>query len=234
MASRRHARARAPSRYLGVSPHKVRQVLDLVAGLPVDDAMRDARSSASTDAADDVLKLLDSAIANAEHNQQLPGRRAATSRAAARDEGPTCKSGPARARGRYFRIRKRTSHVTIIVARYDDDELGAPAPREEPSRRRAARRRTPRAGRASAPIAPQRGRRARPRPRPRPRSRRRPRPTIDVDESTRSSRRASRGEARRVDDAGSRATKRAETADTKRRRATADDAGRRRRTEESK
>ena len=63
--------ARATVRYLGVSPYKIRQVLDLVRGLPVDDAIR-LLQLCEKDAADDVFKLLDSAGANAEHNQQLP------------------------------------------------------------------------------------------------------------------------------------------------------------------
>src|SRR5947208_2475416 len=54
------------------------------------------------------------------------------------DEGPTRKSGQARARGRYFRVRKRTSHMTIILARYDADELEQRRRRDESSGRGAA------------------------------------------------------------------------------------------------
>jgi large subunit ribosomal protein L22 len=128
--------ARATVRYLGVSPYKIRQVLDLVRGLPVDDAIR-LLQLCEKDAADDVLKLLDSAVANAEHNQQLPADELYLARVWC-DEGPTRKSGQARARGRYFRIRKRTSHVTIILARYGADELEARRRREESSGRGAA------------------------------------------------------------------------------------------------
>ena len=128
--------ARATVRYLGVSPYKIRQVLDLVRGLPVDDAIRLLQLCAK-DAAGDVLKLLDSAVANAEHNQQLPADELYLARIWC-DEGPTRKSGQARARGRYFRIRKRTSHVTIILARYEADELEARRRREESSGRGAA------------------------------------------------------------------------------------------------
>ena len=60
--------ARATVRYLPVSPYKIRQVLDLVRGLPVDDAIR-VLQLCQKDAADNVLKLLDSAVANAEHNR---------------------------------------------------------------------------------------------------------------------------------------------------------------------
>src|SRR4029077_5743209 len=92
--------ARASVRYLHTSPYKVRQVLTLVRGLPVDDAER-VLQLCEKDAADDVLKLLRSAIANAEHNNALPADELFVSLAWA-DEGPTRKHGQPRARGRYF------------------------------------------------------------------------------------------------------------------------------------
>ena len=120
------------------------------------------------DAADNVLKLLDSAIANAEHNQQLPVDELFVARCWC-DEGPTRKSGQARARGRYFRVRKRTSHVTIVLARYDADELEARRRRDEASGRGAAvaQRRRCRACAPFACSAEPRRRRARSRSRPR-------------------------------------------------------------------
>ena len=63
--------ARATARYLHVSAYKIRQVLELVRGLPVDDAER-VLQLCQKDAADDVLKILMSATANAEHNHALP------------------------------------------------------------------------------------------------------------------------------------------------------------------
>jgi large subunit ribosomal protein L22 len=128
--------ARATARYQHVSPYKVRQVLDLVRGLSVDDAERTLQLC-EKDAADDVLKVLESAIANAEHNFQLPADELYLAIAFA-DEGPTRKWGQPRARGRYFRIRKRTSHITLIVARYDEDELERRRRIEESSGRGAA------------------------------------------------------------------------------------------------
>jgi large subunit ribosomal protein L22 len=128
--------ARATARYQHVSPYKVRQVLDLVRGLSVDDAERTLQLC-EKDAADDVLKVLESAIANAEHNFQLPADELYVAIAFA-DEGPTRKWGQPRARGRYFRIRKRTSHITLIVARYDEDELERRQRIEESSGRGAA------------------------------------------------------------------------------------------------
>jgi large subunit ribosomal protein L22 len=128
--------AKATVRYLGVSPYKIRQVLDLVRGLPVDDAIR-VLQLCEKDAAQPILKLLDSAVANAEHNQQLPADELFLARIWC-DEGPTRKSGQARARGRYFRVRKRTSHLTIMLARYAPEELEARRRREESSGRGAA------------------------------------------------------------------------------------------------
>ena len=128
--------ASATVRYLPVSPYKIRQVLDLVRGLPVDDAIR-VLQLCQKDAADSVLKLLDSAVANAEHNRSLPADEMYLARIWC-DEGPTRKSGQARARGRYFRVRKRTSHMTIILARYDADVLEERRRRDEASGRGAA------------------------------------------------------------------------------------------------
>jgi large subunit ribosomal protein L22 len=128
--------ASATVRYLPVSPYKIRQVLDLVRGLPVDDAIR-VLQLCQKDAADSVLKLLDSAVANAEHNRNLPADEMYLARIWC-DEGPTRKSGQARARGRYFRVRKRTSHMTIVLARYDADVLEERRRRDEASGRGAA------------------------------------------------------------------------------------------------
>jgi large subunit ribosomal protein L22 len=130
------ASASATVRYLPVSPYKIRQVLDLVRGLAVDDAIRVLQLS-EKDAANSILKLLDSAVANAEHNNALPADELYLARAWC-DEGPTRKSGQARARGRYFRVRKRTSHMTIILARYEVDELEERRRRDETSGRGAA------------------------------------------------------------------------------------------------
>jgi large subunit ribosomal protein L22 len=142
---------RATVRYLHTSPYKVRQVLDLVRGLPVPDAER-MLQLCEKDAAGDVLKLLGSAIANAEHNNALPADELFLARAWA-DEGPTRSHGQPRARGRYFRIRKRTSHVTIVLERFEHDELEARQRRDEATGRGAAvaqRRRAERVRRSRA------------------------------------------------------------------------------------
>ena len=113
--------SRASVKHLRVSPYKIRQVLELVRGLPVDDAER-VLQLCEKDAATPVLKLLGAAIANAEHNNALEADELFVARAWC-DEGPTQKRGQARARGRYFRIRKRTSHVTVVLERFDAEEL---------------------------------------------------------------------------------------------------------------
>ena len=128
--------ARASVRYLHVSPYKVRQVLDLIRHMPVLDAVRVLELS-EKDAANHILKVLESAMANAEHNNQLEAEELFVLRAWA-DEGPTRKWGQPRARGRYFRVRKRTSHVTIILERFDMDELEERRRREEVTGRGAA------------------------------------------------------------------------------------------------
>jgi large subunit ribosomal protein L22 len=151
-ATEERTAARATGRYLHVSPYKVRQVLELVRGLPVDDAQR-VLQLCEKDAADPVLKLLNSAVANGEHNLALEAEEMWVARAWA-DEGPTRKWGQPRARGRYFRVRKRTSHVTILLERFDTEELEERRRRDEVTGRGAAvaqRRRAERVRRSRAP-----------------------------------------------------------------------------------
>jgi len=110
--------ARAQAKHIRQSPYKVRRVLDLVRGLPVDEA-RIVLQFTNRKAADTILKVLDSAIANAEHNFALDAEELFVSEAYA-DEGPTLKRWRPRARGRATKIRKRTSHITIIVAELEE------------------------------------------------------------------------------------------------------------------
>src|SRR5262245_13760345 len=123
------------------SPTKVRQVLRLIVGKDVADA-REILRFCERGPAETVMKLLDSAIANAEHNDNVPEEELFVTRAFA-DEGPTMKRWRPRARGRGTRIRKRTSHVTIVVARYEDVELDRRRQREaaDTQAQRASRRR---------------------------------------------------------------------------------------------
>lgn len=105
--------ARATAKFVRVTPMKARRVLDLVRGKKVADAMSVLRFAPQT-ASEPVAKVLESAIANAENNQGLDPRTLVVSVAYA-DEGPTLKRFQPRAQGRAFRIRKRTSHITIEV-----------------------------------------------------------------------------------------------------------------------
>lgn len=106
-------RVKAHSRYVRQSPYKVRRVLDLVRGLPVEEA-EDVLRLTQRAAAVPITKTLKSAVANAEHNHALDAEDLYISEAFA-DEGPTLKRFRPRARGRATRIDKRTSHITIVV-----------------------------------------------------------------------------------------------------------------------
>jgi large subunit ribosomal protein L22 len=125
----------------------VRPVLKLIKGQDVATA-RDTLVLCERSIAAELEKLLNAAVANAEHNDNIPADELFVALAYA-DEGPTAKRWRPRARGRGTRIRKRTSHVTIVVARYDDDELArrrraesaSGATRGRPTRRRPTRRR---------------------------------------------------------------------------------------------
>jgi len=110
--------ARAQAKHIRQSPYKVRRVLDLVRGLPVDEA-RVVLEFTNRKAAGTVIKVLDSAVANAEHNFALDADELYVAEAYA-DEGPTLKRWRPRARGRATKIRKRTSHITIIVAETEE------------------------------------------------------------------------------------------------------------------
>jgi large subunit ribosomal protein L22 len=112
---------RAVLRHARMSPSKVREVLDLVRGRPVHEA-EDILRFSERDAAFTVGKLLQSAVANAQNNDELDPEELYVSACYA-DEGTTIKRWRPRARGRATRIRKRTSHITVIVSRMSDEDL---------------------------------------------------------------------------------------------------------------
>jgi large subunit ribosomal protein L22 len=112
---------RAVLRHARVSPYKVREVLDLVRGRPVHEA-EDILRFSERDAATTVGKVLRSAVANAENNDELDPEELYVAACFA-DEGTTIKRWRPRARGRATRIRKRTSHITVIVGRLPQQEL---------------------------------------------------------------------------------------------------------------
>ena len=107
-------KAHAQAKYIRQSPNKVRRVLDLVRGLPVEEA-RHVLNLTQRRSADYVRKVLDSAVANAEHNLALDADELFVSETFA-DEGPTLKRWRPRARGRATPIHKRTSHITVVVS----------------------------------------------------------------------------------------------------------------------
>lgn len=104
----------AKLRYSLISPQKVRLVADQIRGLPVAQALQILEFS-SKKAAGIVKKVLESAIANAEHNEGADIDELAVARIFV-DEGPVYKRIQPRAKGRANRIRKRTSHITVAVA----------------------------------------------------------------------------------------------------------------------
>jgi large subunit ribosomal protein L22 len=110
-AAVRTAFARASQ--VNVTPMKARRVIDLIRNKPAADALSVLRFAPQA-ASEPVAKVLASAIANAENNFDLDPATLIVSRAFV-DEGPTLKRFQPRAQGRAFRIRKRTSHITIEV-----------------------------------------------------------------------------------------------------------------------
>jgi large subunit ribosomal protein L22 len=110
---------RAQVRYVRMSAYKAREVLDLIRGLPAAQAA-DVLRFTERGAAQPIGKLLASAVANAEHNDEQDASELYISACYA-DEGPTLKRWRPRARGRATRIRKRTCHITIIVSPMPDE-----------------------------------------------------------------------------------------------------------------
>ena len=103
----------ASARFVRITPMKARRVVDMVRGLPVDEALA-LLQFAPQAAAETVYKVLESAIANAETTEGLDRGDLVVSVAQV-DEGPTMKRWRPRAQGRATRILKRTSHITLAV-----------------------------------------------------------------------------------------------------------------------
>lgn len=132
----------ATARFIRMSPTKVRQVVNLIRGRHVEDARR-VLTFSERGASEPVLKVLNSAIANAENNRGLPGDELIVARAWV-DEGPTLKRFRPRALGRATRVRKRTCHISVVVGRDERllEGLTAPAGKteEKPKRKTTARK----------------------------------------------------------------------------------------------
>lgn len=112
---------RASLSNFGMSASKARVVLNLIRGEDVNTA-RDILAGTSREAADVIGKVLASAVANAVNNSGYAAHELYVAAAYA-DEGPTMKRFSPRARGRAGRINKRTCHITVIVAKMDDERL---------------------------------------------------------------------------------------------------------------
>jgi large subunit ribosomal protein L22 len=105
--------ASAVARFVRISPTKARRVIDLVRGKSVAEAL-DILRWAPQAASEPVAKVIASAAANAQNNEGLDPATLVVATVYA-DEGPTAKRIRPRAQGRAYRIRKRTSHITVIV-----------------------------------------------------------------------------------------------------------------------
>ena len=117
------AGAKATHKFARLSASKARVVLDLIRDEDVDDAA-DILQFTNRGAADVVAKVLNSAVANAVNNEGLDEDELYVAECFA-NEGPTLKRWRPRARGRATRINKQTCHITVVVARLDDEELEA-------------------------------------------------------------------------------------------------------------
>jgi large subunit ribosomal protein L22 len=128
---------RAKVRYVRASASKAREVLDLIRGRHVGDADEILRF-VERDIAIVIRKALASAVANAQHNDSQDPDELYVAACFA-DEGPTLKRFRPRARGRATRVRKRTCHITVVVARMSDSQLEQRRRKEE-GRPQAGRR----------------------------------------------------------------------------------------------
>jgi ribosomal protein L22 len=108
---------RAQAKYVRSSARKARLVCDIIRGKSVDEA-RAILAHTPRAVAKDWSKLLESAVANAEHNHELVGEDLYV-KAVTADEGPTIKRFRPRAMGRATKIRKRTAHLTILLTPKD-------------------------------------------------------------------------------------------------------------------
>jgi large subunit ribosomal protein L22 len=147
----------AKARFVRVSPTKARRVINLVRGKSVSEAL-DILRWAPQAASVPVAKVIASAAANAQNNDGLDPATLVVASVYA-DDGPTAKRIRPRAQGRAFRIRRRTSHITVVVeSRPDKSHRGSPSASATRARRaqasKAAAKKAPavEAGAATAPA----------------------------------------------------------------------------------
>lgn len=113
IAENKDRRPKAIAKHVRISPYKVRIVLDLIRGKNYREAVAILENTPKA-ASEPIKKVLMSAAANAEHNLGMSRDNLFVAVATA-DQGPTLKRVMPRARGRAFRILKRTSHITIVL-----------------------------------------------------------------------------------------------------------------------
>src|SRR5919197_4362937 len=140
-------RATARARYVRATPMKVRRVVDLIRGRSAQEAL-DILRFAPQAASEPVAKVVASAVANAENNLDLDPDTLWISKAYV-DEGPTLKRFRPRAQGRAYRIRKRTSHITIEVESLKIETKPAKAARSRKSEKSETGRKSSAKGSAS-------------------------------------------------------------------------------------
>ena len=128
--------ATAKARFVRVSATKARRVIDLVRGKSVEEAL-DILRWAPQSASEPVAKVIASAAANAQNNDGLDPTTLVVATIHA-DEGPTAKRIRPRAQGRAYRIRKRTSHITVIVESRPPKQAGKQGASASASRARRA------------------------------------------------------------------------------------------------
>ena len=137
----------AKARFVRVSPSKARRVIDLVRGKSVAEAL-DILRWAPQAASEPVAKVIASAAANAQNNNGLDPSTLVVATVYA-DDGPTAKRIRPRAQGRAFRIRRRTSHITVVVeSRPSKDARGS----QSASATRARRAQASKAAAGNAPT----------------------------------------------------------------------------------
>ncbi|MGI6554876.1 MAG: 50S ribosomal protein L22 [Bacillota bacterium] len=110
--------AKATAKYIRIAPNKARQVVNLIRGKDVDEALAILKFTPKR-VAEVVEKVLNSAIANAEHNYDMDRENLFVSKIYV-DQGPTMKRYKPRAFGRADLIRKRTSHITVVVSEKEE------------------------------------------------------------------------------------------------------------------
>ncbi|MEW6662811.1 MAG: 50S ribosomal protein L22 [Bacillota bacterium] len=106
--------AKAVAKYIRISPGKIRQVVDLIRGKNVKEALAILRFTPKRASAV-VEKVVKSAVANAEHNYEMNGEKLYVAKVYV-DQGPTWKRFKPRAMGRADLVRRKTSHITVVVS----------------------------------------------------------------------------------------------------------------------